>query len=133
MGHASDQTRTHLAEQQNSAQKKFLDYAYIPWLKITVTPIESESGGCAGSLEGKLEVDVEPTSIIVTKVEVAHPTVVIWVDDDTLTGPQQGFSEFMISRGERLIKKLVNSWTESQTLFLSIDEIKLLRMQRAQL
>ena len=87
------------------------EHAYIPHLRITVEPIEVGSG-CAGILRGELVADVSPTRIIATKKEVSGPTVVIWVYDDTFRGPQQGFSEFMISRGEGLIKTLVNSWTE---------------------
>lgn len=56
-------------EEFDAAQKELLDYAHIPRLTISVTPIELESG-CAGVLEGKLVVDVAPTQIIATKVEV---------------------------------------------------------------
>jgi hypothetical protein len=55
---------------RKAAQKDFLDYANIPRLLITVTEIELVSG-CAGTLEGELQVDVAPTNILATKTEVS--------------------------------------------------------------
>jgi hypothetical protein len=98
-----------------AAQKELEAYGSIPRLRVTFTPIELQSG-CAGTLEGELEVDVAPTEIIATKARVIHPTVVIWTYGHTLKGPQESFSSFMISSGEQLIKKFVNSWTEAQKL-----------------
>jgi hypothetical protein len=112
------------AKTWQAAMKELQDYGSIPELRITVTPIELESGGCAGTLGGELIANVAPTHIIATQKEVGHPTVEIWAFGHILKGPYQDFSRFMISNGEQLIKKLVNSWTESQTLFSSIDDLK---------
>ena len=105
-----------LTKKYEDAQKEFSDYVLMPRLEMTVTAFELQSG-CAGTVKGKLEVDVTPTSIKVTKAEVSHPTVVIWNYDHAIKGPHESFSGFMISSGEQLIKKLVNAWTEAQKAY----------------
>jgi hypothetical protein len=92
-----------------AAEKEHLEYVNVPSLFITITTIEVGSG-CAGTLNGELNVRLASTKILATNVVFDHPTMEIWNLSFALRGPPQGFFAY----GEQLIKKLVNDWAESQ-------------------
>jgi len=89
---------------------------FMPRLYIGFLPLQTTSE-CAATIEASLTATVAPTRVRATQTDVYYETIEIWSETYGIVSPQATFSNQATNSAEQMIKKLVNDWTVSQSLF----------------